>query len=140
MTSPRTVRALTGVALLVLAACGTGTDVGTETDDDPATWELRQDVTESNRSLDIGVTRLGCAGGVTGEVLQPRVTYEAERIIIEIDVAPIGDGAQDCQGNDVVPVTVTLDEPVGERSLVDGACLGGEAATTSSCASEVRWP
>ena len=136
----RSVRIVAGAALLLLAACGSATDAGSGSSGDPATWELRQDVTETNESLDIGVTRLGCASGVTGEVLEPRVTYEAERIVVEVDVALIGDGAHNCQGNDVVPVTVPLDEPVGQRQIVDGACLDGEAATTLFCESEVRWP
>lgn len=140
MTRRPLVEVLAGSALLLLAACGSETGVGSGSRGDPATWELRQDVTATSRSLDIGVTRLDCASGVTGEVLDPRVTYETERIVVEVDVAPIGDGAQDCQGNDVVPVTLELEEEVGERQLVDGACLDGEAATTSSCESEVRWP
>ena len=129
-----------GGALFLLGACGSSPGPGGDASGDTATWELIGDVTADSRTLEIGVTRLGCAGGVTGEVLVPEVTYEEDRIVVEVDVAPIGDGAQDCQGNDVVPVTVALDDTVGQRQLVDGACLEGEAATTSFCESEVRWP
>lgn len=43
-------------------------------------------------------------------------------------------------GCDSVPVRVDLEEAVGDRELVDGACLGGEAASTSVCGTAVRWP
>lgn len=136
MSCPRLARVLltAGGAALLLGACGSGIE------GDPATWELLGDVSAESRTLDIGVTRLGCAGGVTGDVHEPQVSYEEDRIVVEVDVAPLGDDAYDCQGNDVVPMTVELDEAVGERSLVDGACLDGEAGTTALCTTEVRWP
>ena len=36
---------------------------------------------------------------------------------------------------------VELDEPIGTREIVDGACLSGEAETTSFCVEEdpIRW-
>lgn len=41
---------------------------------------------------------------------------------------------QTCPGNDEVPYEVILDEPIGRRQLLDGACRdGGEAASTSFC-------
>lgn len=45
-----------------------------------------------------------------------------------------------CPGNDEVPYTVDMEEAVGERSLVDGACLEDEAVRTSFCADgSERW-
>lgn len=120
--------------LLLSAACS-GEERG-----DPATWELRDPgaVSAESRSLDIGVQRLGCSSGVTGEVLEPRVSYKRDRIVIQVDVAPFR-GAANCPGNDSVPVTVVLSEPVGERDLVDGACLSGDAVSTAPCWEPVRW-
>src|SRR5690554_393846 len=130
-----------GGGLMLLAACssaagGGGSGVG----GDPATWELTGHVTQDSRTLQIGVTRLGCAGGVTGEVLEPQVAYEGDRIVITVDVAALDDGAYSCPSNDVVLVVVELDEPIGDRTLVDGACLEGEAGTTSFCSDAARWP
>jgi hypothetical protein len=115
---------------------GTGSNGG-----DAATWIVMDPaaVSEDTTELDIGVTRLGCASGVTGEVLEPVVAYEPDQIVITVDVARFTAGAADCQGNDVVVVTVQLDEPIGQRPLVDGACLEGEAADTSFCVSDTRW-
>jgi hypothetical protein len=109
---------------------------------DVATWVLTDpaSVDGDTQALEIEVTRLGCASGVTGEVLEPSVEYDDDRIVITVDVAPFGDQAADCQGNDAVPVTVTLDEPIGARELVDGACLEGEAVSTAFCEEPARWP
>lgn len=129
-----------GAVLVLIAACSSGAQGGSAASGDTATWELISDVGAESRTLEIGVTRLGCAGGVTGEVLEPRVIYEDTRIVVEVDVAALGDGAYSCPGNDVVPIVVELTEPVRDRTLVDGACLDGEAGTTSFCVTEVRWP
>lgn len=73
-------------------------------------------------------------------MLDPHVTVDEDRIVVTFTVAPIGDGPHDCPGNDAVPFEVDLAAPIGERELVDGACLEGEAATTTPCADgEVRW-
>lgn len=112
------------------------------TDGDTATWQLLnpEAVTADSSVLELAVTRLGCANGVTGEVLAPRITYEAERILIEVDVEAQGEGAFTCLGNDAVPIIAELIEPIGERSLIDRACLEGEATTTAFCVTPTRWP
>ncbi len=129
----RTTVAVVGGVAAVLAGCA-------GPDGDVATWELRSPVDESSRSLDVLVTRLGCASGVTGDVLAPRVEYEDDRIVVIIDVERFTEGAADCQDNDAVPDVVELDEPVGDREVVDGACLDGEATGTAPCSDPVRWP
>lgn len=107
-----------------------------------ATWTVRDPgaVSEESTTLELDVVRLGCASGVTGRVLDPDVSYHHDRIVIRIDVAPSGHTDADCRGNDAVPITVELTEPVGGRRLVDGACLDGDAVNTSFCESDVRWP
>jgi hypothetical protein len=105
-------------------------------------WELLDaaKVGPDSTALRLGVTRLECAGGETGTVLEPDVQFERGRIVIRTDVEPLTGGAYECQGNNTVPVDVELSEPVGNRDLVDAACLGGEAVTTAFCADgPVRW-
>lgn len=106
------------------------------------TWELlnSSEVTSDSTTLQLGVTRLGCAGGVTGTVRDPMVQVEQERIVIRADVEPLSPGAYTCQGNNVVPVAVQLNQPVGKRELVDAACLEGRAINTAACTNNgVRW-
>jgi hypothetical protein len=108
---------------------------------DVATWQLQQPefVNPLAQWLMVEVTRLDCASGETGEVLEPQVSYDNDRIVIRTDVAPIT-GAQDCQGNDAVPVEIHLDQSIGERDLVDAACLDGKAVATTFCEDgAVRW-
>ena len=105
-------------------------------------WELADpsSVTSESTTLELGVTRLECSNGVTGEVLDPHVIYEHDRILIRTDVAPLGLDAANCQGNDVVPIVVELAEPVGDRDLVDAACSDDRAASTVFCEDDgVRW-
>ena len=106
------------------------------------TWELLNTggITPESRTLQLGVTRLDCSGGLTGKVLDPEVRFEKDRILIRTDVEPLPEGAYTCEGNDSVPVTVDLAEPVGERALVDAACLGGDAVGTLPCSDgAIRW-
>ena len=95
---------------------------------------------EAATSFTAMVTRLVCNGGVTGTVLEPVVAADAERITVTFAVEPVEPGAHTCQGNDGVPFVVELADPVAGRELVDGACLSGDAVTTSFCTEgAVRW-
>lgn len=107
---------------------------------DVATWSLAPDelLDPKTTFLVVEVTRLGCASGITGTVLDPRIQYETQ-VLLRTDVEKIGPGAQDCQGNDAVPVEIHLDQPLGVRELVDAACLQGEAVGTAACTEAVRW-
>lgn len=103
---------------------------------DPGIWELADpaSVTSASTSIAILVTRLGCASGRTGTVLVPVYALTETAVILRTDVAMMSSrGAQTCPGNDQVPITVVLPEPIGNRSLVDGACSQPPAASTSSC-------
>lgn len=56
-------------------------------------------------------------------------------VVVTFSVAPKQPGAAACPGNDQVSYEVDLGEPLRDRALVDGQCLpGAEAATTSFCA------
>lgn len=107
----------------------------------PATWTLQGEVTAASAVVEIGVTRVDCADGVTGELLDPVVTYEDDRILIEARAAPNGLDGAGCPENDVVAQTVELDEPVGERALVDALCLDEPYSSYVWCdgTQGVRW-
>lgn len=107
---------------------------------DTATWELldASDVSVDTTILEVGAVRLECASGVTGELLDPVIVYESDQVVITIDAASNGTGGATCQGNDVVPVTVKLSEPLGERNLVDGACVPMEMHGIAPCVTSER--
>ncbi len=100
---------------------------------DTAVWRLdTNDPADATAdSFTALVTRLGCNGGITGQVFDPTIEIEPTEIIVTFSVEPVAGG--DCPSNDEVPVTVELGEAIGERAVFDGACLGGEATTTSFC-------
>lgn len=127
------------MAAASLAGCGQAGGPGAG---EAATWTLLHParVTAESTVIEVGVVRLGCSSGVTGELRRPEISYETDRIVIEIDVERFEGGAADCQGNDSVPLMVELTEPIGDRELVDGACLEGEAVGTAFCETAVRWP
>ena len=108
----------------------------------PATWMLAHpdQVNRNSTSIDVLVMRLDCSNGVTGEILAPVALVRADAVVVRADAVPLPDGAYTCPGNDAVAATVTLPEPLGDRPLVDAACLTGPAASTAFCdAGAVRW-
>lgn len=108
---------------------------------DVATWSLAPDelLDPKTTFLVVEVSRLGCASGITGTVLDPQIHYDETQVLLRTDVEKIGQGAHDCQGNDAVPVEIHLGQPLGVRELVDAACLQGEAVGTAACTEAVRW-
>jgi hypothetical protein len=130
--------ALGCTAVVVVSGCGapaaSGGSIGV--------WELLDaaEVDPDSTTLRLGVTRLECSSGETGTVLEPDVQFERGRIVIRTDVEPLTGDTYNCLGNNTVPVVVELTEPVGNRDLVDAACLGGDAVDTVFCADgPVRW-
>lgn len=111
---------------------------------DTATWTIDNQTPPSSLSTSFTamVTRLGCSGGLTGHVLDPVIDAGRDEVVVTFSVAPL-DPALDytCPSNDVVAMSVTLDEPLGGRRLVDGACLGdSDAVQTAACETgAVRW-
>ncbi len=100
---------------------------------DTAVWRIdpSEPVDAATDSFTALVTRLGCNGGITGQVFDPTIEIEPTKIIVTFSVEPVAGG--DCPSNDEVPMTVELGEAIGERAVFDGACLEGEATTTSFC-------
>ena len=111
---------------------------------DVAVWAVApgsEVITESTEFTAV-VTRLGCSGGVTGRVLAPRTETTVTHVIITFEAESLAPGNYNCLGNDAVPYSVVLDEPIGDRELVDGQCATGRpAATTAFCGdTSIRWP
>lgn len=110
--------AIAGVLLASLAACGIFLPPG------DAVWTLGDDtvVGPETTSFDALVTEVACASGESseGRVVGPQITYSDEAVTITFSVRPLGGLAQDCQGNPPTSVTVTLDGPLGDRTLIDG--------------------
>ena len=68
------------------------------------------------------------------------VSTSTDDIVVRTDAVANPPGMYNCLGNDSVAVTVTLSEPIGDRTLIDAACLAGDAVRTSSCQTgAIRW-
>lgn len=136
---------LTGGLLLFVTGCG-----GSEGQENPgdvrgevATWNIDPDrpPASDDRSFIALVQRLDCASGETGEVLAPEVVERDDEVVVTFEVQMLPPGDYTCRSNKPVPYTVELSAPLAGRKLVDGACLSGEAATTSHCVEGARrWP
>ena len=140
---------LAALTLVLVAACGTTTPSAapsTPASDPPsagpsgaagdaATWwvdstliPLAPETTEIKGF----VMEAACASGQSpeGRVNEPNVEYGADAVTVTFTVTPL-DGTQDCPSNPEFPVTVTLTEPLGERSLLDGGTTPPRDATTT---------
>ena len=90
-------------------------------DPKPASWRVDPTATLSPESEEIPilVMEADCTSGrlATGRIVA-KVTYTTESIIIDIKVNPLGKGDYECQAVET-PYLVELNEPLGERDLVD---------------------
>jgi hypothetical protein len=109
---------------------------------DPATWDIDRADPPSSASSTFAarVHRLGCNGGETGTVLRPGVVVTDTEVEVTFTVSSLGPGYYSCPGNDAVTYVVDVGQPIGNRNLVDRACVDGEAATTSFCTSSAGSP
>lgn len=134
--------AILGLAML-LTGCQLGGDseLSEKGEGDTAVWEITNptDLDRDSTTVSVAVTRVGCSSGITGNLLDPSIDYESDRVVIRIDVEPL-EGEADCPGNDAIALDVQLDEPLGQRTLVDGGCLREDAAATILCTNSTRWP
>jgi hypothetical protein len=106
---------------------------------DPTTWRVDgNEVTSASTSVTVLATRIACNDGVTGELLEPQVRYTMTAVVITVDAEP-SPGMHTCPGNDVVPVTVELGSPIGDRTLVDGWCADPTSTTPCEGDGDVRW-
>jgi hypothetical protein len=74
--------------------------------------------------VDLEVYERACASGQAAngrvEVVEQELTADQLRLVI--GVRPLG-GAQTCPGNPPTPLRIELDEPLGDRTVVDAATL-----------------
>lgn len=93
-------------------------------DAQPAAWEPAPgaDLSPQSTAIEVLVVESGCAGGepATGRIPDPDIVYEEDRVVVTIGVVPKA-GAQPCPGNPPTEYTVELDEPLGDRVLLDGS-------------------
>lgn len=123
-------------------ATSTSSTKATQATGDVAVWSLSTDadVTGSSESFTALVDRLDCNGGVTGEVLEPSIEVDEVTIVVTFTVESVTPGTQTCPSNDTVAFLVNVGQPIGQRVLVDGACLTDRARTTSFCTEGgTRW-
>ena len=87
----------------------------------PARWTLKQEPEPSDTELTIRATELACSSGreLTADNTQADVVYKQDEIAIIISADPLKAG--DCIGNVPSPLTVDLEEPVGDRDLLDAS-------------------
>jgi hypothetical protein len=95
----------------------------TADDAEVAPWEPAPDadLTPAATSIEVLVNERACASGTSaeGRIAPPTVEYGPDTVTITLAVIPVTGGA-DCPGNPDTPFTVELDEPLGDRTLLDG--------------------
>jgi hypothetical protein len=86
-----------------------------------ATWRPAGAVDPDSSRLPLLVNENACASGASaaGRIEEPDVDYRADAVVITFRVEQRG-GSQDCQGNPDTPYVLDLQEPVGDRQLLDG--------------------
>jgi hypothetical protein len=87
-----------------------------------AVWRLDGEPDPGTSALEIMINERACASGqppVDRDVV-PVVVADRERITITVLVEPAR-GDATCQSNPWYPVTVELEEPIGDRLLFDGS-------------------
>jgi hypothetical protein len=86
-----------------------------------ATWELAEEPAPSDTRLVVIALERRCSGGrkLTQRNTRPHVSYTEKAITIVVGVDPPRDVT--CPDNPPSRLTVELDEPVGDRELVDAA-------------------
>jgi len=113
--------------------------MGTQVEGDAAVWVLAPGsaLNSSSTRFTAIVSRLGCNNGITGQVRAPDINMGDSEVVVTFTVAPKELNAANCLGNEEVPYEVDLGEPLLDRKLIDGQCLpGAEAVTTSWCVPE----
>ncbi len=98
-----------------------------------ATWWVDPNAprpTATSTTVHALVVEQVCASGKSpkGRIEAPSIDLEDKSVTITIDIRRQTSG-QDCQGNPPLAVTITLPEPLGARSLLDGSATPPRDAT-----------
>lgn len=97
----------------------------------PAWWTLRTVPDADATSVDINVNSDECSSGRSpaDRLTEPIVEYYPDTVVITTRVEPQRLGGT-CPGSPPAPLTVQLDEPLGDRQLLDGQWYPPRPATT----------
>lgn len=97
-------------------------------------------ITKDSTTLHIQVNHGTCGTSSSPKVLEPRVQIRSDRVTIESVAESVPNGDAMCAMLQYVPLTVTLPEPIGNREVVDGACLDPSEDQSYFCTDgAVRW-
>ena len=114
-------RAAAIVAIAILAACDA---VAPREPAGPAVWFLAPDaqIGPETTAFPALVMEVNCASGQTseGRIVGPEISYDADQVVVTFAVRPPPGDAHACPSNPATLVKVTLNEPLGERRLIDG--------------------
>ncbi|WP_116949755.1 hypothetical protein [Jiangella endophytica] len=97
----------------------------------PGWWSLRTVPSPDDTSVDIEVNSDECSSGQSpaDRLTEPIVEYRADTVLITTRVEPLPPGGYTCPGSPSAPLTVHLDEPLGDRQLLDGQWYPPRPAT-----------
>ena len=86
-----------------------------------ASWRVNGTVDPESKRVPLLVQEQECASGrsAEGRIREPDVDYRREAVVVTIRVRDRG-GDQSCPGNPDTPFVLRLDEPIGDRALLDG--------------------
>ena len=115
-------RCLLPLVALVLTGCGQDGPAESTSDASLARWQLASEPRPEDTTLDLLVQERECASGQSaeGRIAPPDVEYQEEAVIVTVRVRPLSGGA-DCPDNPGTPYVLNLEEPLGERALLDGS-------------------
>ena len=92
-----------------------------------AEWTLApgQAIGPATSRFEALVTETACASGQSseGRIAGPDVVVAGDAVLVTFAVREPGGNTQTCQGSPATRVTVTLREPLGSRTLLDGSTL-----------------
>jgi hypothetical protein len=87
----------------------------------PVAWKLvGPQPASSDTKIKVEAAWIECTSGSEPDDPKPAIAYGENTISITIWAIPPAGDAFDCQGNPSIPVTISLNEPVGDRDIVQG--------------------
>ncbi len=107
-------------------------EVPTVEDAVPASWapSAGAHLSAGSTAIALDVIERACASATPadGRIVVRGLSYRQDAVVVTLGVIPLP-GANDCPGNPVTPFTLELDEPLGDRQLLDGAGGGASPPT-----------
>lgn len=90
-----------------------------------------EQLTEDTTELDVLVLEMACTSGedAQGRIVEPTIVDGSDALTVVFATVP-QDGAADCEITPETPFVLQLPEPLGDRTLLDGAEIPPRDATT----------